>query len=388
MKIVDVCGFYSETGGGVRSYVLQKFEAALRHGHELVVVAPGAEDRVEPRPGGRIVWVGSPPMAFDPNYRMFLAAGPVWRVLEAEAPDMLEGSSPWRGGWIAGHWPGRAPRALVFHQDFVAGYPYTALRGLLSPALIDRIFTPYWRYVRRLSDRFDVTVAGGDWLADRLAGFGLKRPLAVPFGVESARFSPAHRDHSLRQSLLARCGLGPEGRLLLVVGRLHPEKRHATILKAFARARRSRPGIALAVIGDGLMRKSVEDLAAKVGGVALLGVITDRDLLARHYASADLLVHGSEAETYGLVVAEAIASGLAVVTTDLGGAADLARRGRSRTYGAGDVDACATAILAALRGELTAPTEPAAGSGEAHFDALFALYEGLVADVSDGKRRP
>ena len=51
------------------------------------------------------------------------------------------------------------------------------------------------------------------------------------------------------------------------------------------------------------------------------GEIRDRALLARYYASADVLVHGSAAETYGLVVAEAICSGLPVVVPDRGGAA-------------------------------------------------------------------
>ena len=59
MKIVDVCGFYSEAGGGVKSYVRQKFEAARRHGHELIVIAQGAETRREPVDGGQIAWVAS-----------------------------------------------------------------------------------------------------------------------------------------------------------------------------------------------------------------------------------------------------------------------------------------------------------------------------------------
>ena len=67
--------------------------------------------------------------------------------------------------------------------------------------------------------------------------------------------------------------------------------------------------------------------------------------MARLYASADLLVHGSGAETYGLVVAEAISSGLPVVVPDCGGASDFAPRARSAVYRIGDSDACAAAIL-------------------------------------------
>ena len=60
MKIVDVCGFYSETGGGVRSYVHHKFDAARKAGHDLMVIAPGEASYVQETRGGRIAWVKEP----------------------------------------------------------------------------------------------------------------------------------------------------------------------------------------------------------------------------------------------------------------------------------------------------------------------------------------
>jgi alpha-1,6-mannosyltransferase len=380
IKIVDVSGFYSETGGGVASYVRQKLAFAARFGHEVVVIAPGAVSRVEARPGGRIVWVASPPMPFDANYRVFFGAREAWRVIDAEAPDVIEGSSPWRGGWIAAGWPGEAVRALVFHQDFIAGYPYTLLDGLLARDRIDAMFGGYWRYLRRLSARFDVTVTGGDWLAQRLARFGLKAPMAVPFGIEADLFSPARRDERLRRELLALCGASPESRLLLAVGRLHPEKRHRTIIEGFAKARAADPTMALLIIGDGPARRGVARLADAAPGVTLIDPVKDRPRLAAIYASADLLVHGSGAETYGLVVAEAMSSGLTVVAPDTGGAADLARQGPAVTYRTGDSDACAVAIAAALDGKATETGMAVArpSSSDSHFTELFALYGRLI----------
>jgi alpha-1,6-mannosyltransferase len=114
-----------------------------------------------------------------------------------------------------------------------------------------------------------------------------------------------------------------------------------------------------------------------------MGAVGDRERLAAILASGDMLVHGSGAETYGLVVAEAIASGLAVVSPDSGGAADLARRGLSRLYPTGEAEGCAQAILALL-GALESPGRGPPppdhiGSAESHFAALFELYEGLIA---------
>jgi alpha-1,6-mannosyltransferase len=383
MKIVDVCGFYSESGGGVASYVRQKLAFAALEGHEVVIVAPGKTSGQEVRPGGRIVWVAAPAMPLDANYRMFVGGQEAWSVIAAEAPDVVEGSSPWRGGWIAARAPGRAVKSLVFHQDFVAGYPYTALDGVMERERIDRLFGGWWSYVRRLSAHFDVTVTGGEWLARRLDGFGVHNPRAVPFGIESELFSPAKRDETLRRDLLRLCGAPPEARLIVAIGRLHPEKRHRTIIEGFARARADRGDIALLVIGDGPARLLVERLASKVEGVSLAGPVTDRERLAAIYASADLLVHGSGAETYGLVVAEALSSGLMVVAPDTGGAADLARRGRAVTYRTGDGLACGEAILAALAvgdgPQSRAQPVPEMPTAEAHFRQLFALYAGLIA---------
>jgi alpha-1,6-mannosyltransferase len=391
MKIVDVSGFYSETGGGVASYVRQKLAAAARLGHEVVVVAPGARSGVESRLGGKIIWVASPPMPFDSNYRVFVSGREAWRAIEAEAPDVIEGSSPWRGGWIAAQAPGAALKSLVFHQDFIAGYPYTVLDGLLERPRIDKLFDGYWAYVRRLSAHFDVTVTGGEWLAERLKTFGVHRPVAVPFGIETELFSPDRRDEGLRRELLAACGAPPGAKLLIAVGRLHPEKRHNTIIEGFALARQSHPDIVLAIIGDGPAKAQVAKRAARTPGVRLIGPVQNREKLAAIYASADLLVHGSGAETYGLVVAEAISSGLPVVTPDTGGAADLARRGRSASYVTGDGASCAAAIgklLDAL--ENPAPTPPpfiGPSSADAHFTQLFALYDRLLTEKAASSTR-
>ena len=59
MEILDVSQFYSDQGGGVRTYTNQKLAAAAALGHELVVVAPAVRAGEERRFGGRVVWVES-----------------------------------------------------------------------------------------------------------------------------------------------------------------------------------------------------------------------------------------------------------------------------------------------------------------------------------------
>ncbi len=387
MKMVDVAEFYAELGGGVRTYIDQKLRAASEAGHEAVVVAPGPENREQERNGGRIVWVRSRPLPVDRRYYLLLDEPAVHRILDRESPDVVEGSSPWTGGWFAARWPGRALKAFIFHQDPVAVYPHTLLGAFMSPARIDGLFDWYWGYLGRLSARFDLTVAGGAWLAERLTRFGIHRPTAVPFGIDKQAFSPDLRSEQHRVDLLQRCGVDASGKLLIAVSRHHPEKRLGTLLDAFAIASRQR-ALGLVIYGDGPLRRWVQYRAAGIPGVTVAGFVSERGVIARALASADALLHGSAAETYGLSVAESICSGLPLVAPDRGGAADLAASGYAELYPPGDARACADAMLRlldrdpeAMRAECRLAARSRVLSIGEHFKLLFQRYASERRDL-------
>jgi alpha-1,6-mannosyltransferase len=384
VRIVDISEFYSQTGGGVRSYVDQKFRAAAALGHYLTVIAPGRENKIETRAGGKLVWIESPQLPFDSNYRMFWRADPVWRVIDDEAPDVVEGSSPWRGGWIAARWKGPAAKMLFMHADPVAVYPQTLLDGLLAPSTIDRLFGWYWSYLRSLNASFDGCVVAGSWLAARFAGHGLRNLHVVPFGVETAWFGPGLRDANLRAAMLEKCGLGPDAALLVNIGRHHPEKRVATAIAAVRRAQESRP-IGLYVIGDGFIHARVRSTAAKASHVHVAGWEKDRATLARMIASADALLHCSTAETFGFVVAEALCCGTPVIVPEAGGAGALASAAYAETYTPGDTDSAAGAIIDLLQRDRARLSRAALEAGQKrvgdighHFEQLFAAYAQAV----------
>jgi alpha-1,6-mannosyltransferase len=384
VKIVDISEFYSPTGGGVRHYVDHKFTAAARHGHRLTVIAPGPETRVEKREGGKLIWVRAPQLPFDRNYHMFWRAADVWRIVDDEAPDILEGSSPWRGGWLAAKWRGPAAKMLFMHADPVAVYPQTLLAGLMSHATIDRLFGWYWSYLRGLNAAFDGCVVAGSWLAHRFARYGLRDIHVVPFGVETGLFDAGLRDPELRALMLESCGLPPDASLLINVGRHHPEKRVGALIAAVSKAQRSRP-IGLYLVGDGLAHRQVVAKAERSCNVHVAGWVRDRKKLARMVASADALIHGSTAETFGFVVAEALCCGTPVIVPAAGGAGDLAAATYSETYAPGDTNSAAGAILNILKRDRSGLSREALAAGrdrvggiEEHFEKLFAVYETVV----------
>jgi alpha-1,6-mannosyltransferase len=145
----------------------------------------------------------------------------------------------------------------------------------------------------------------------------------------------------------------------------------------------------LVIYGDGPLRNWIKRNAARVPGVYLAGFVTDREEIATSLASADAMLHGSAAETYGLVIAEALCSGLPIIVPNQGGAADLADPSYAETYAPGDVAGCSAAIEALLdrdRAALVAGCARAAqheiGTMDDHFHQLFELYERLIEEAS------
>ena len=388
MRIVDVNEFYSPTGGGVRTYLDRKMAIMADRGHELVVVAPGREDREEERPGGgRVVYRRSPPMPFDRNYGLFRDAAPIHALLDRFDPDVVECSSPWRPAWIVADWPGRAVKSYFFHGDNMEAYPKTYLERFAAPARIERAFGWYDRYMARFLPRFDTVVANGPALLKRLRARGLRVDAAVTLGIERHHFSCALRDEGLRAGLLAQCGLAPHALLLVGIGRHHREKRWPMVIDAVARAGERVP-VGLVLLGQGMATPTLARHAGESPHIRLFRPVYDRRRLAQIMASADALIHGSSAEPFGLVAYEALASGTPLIVPDEGGAFEASDPSFAETYAAKDAVACAAAIerfAARDRTTVRAAAARAAGtvrSDEEHADALVAHYARVIA----GKR--
>lgn len=385
MRIVDVCEFYSPTGGGIRSYVDRKMQLLAEMGHELVVLAPGAEDREEVRPtGGRVIWVKAPPLPFDANYRMFWDAAPIHAWLDRLAPDVVEASSPWRPAWIVGKWHGDAAKVFFLHSDPVVSYPQRWFGRVASRETIDAAFDWFNRYLRRAMPLFDSLVVCGPSLGKRLEERHVGSAQCIALGIDRSAFSPLLRDASLRADLLAQCDLPESATLLLGIGRHHGEKRWNLVIDAVQAAAAQRP-IGLILIGKGPASAA---LRKQVGGnphIRMFQPIYDRPQLASLMASADALIHGCEGETFGLVASEALASGLPLIVPDEGGCAEIARPEFSESFAARDAASATQAILrfcARDRAAVQAAARTAAMSVRSdrdHVADLVAHYGALLS---------
>lgn len=187
---------------------------------------------------------------------------------------------------------------------------------------------PILAYLRRFHNRAACTMVPTETLRAQLAAQRFERITVVGRGIDTRLFDPQRRSDALRKSW----GAAPQAPVLVCVGRLAPEKNLGTALDVYHAVREAMPEARLVLVGDGPMRN---ELRARCPDAVLAGQRHGEDLAA-HYASADLFLCPSLTETYGNVVPEAMASGLAVVAFDRAAAGQLIRTGRNGVLVDGD----------------------------------------------------
>ncbi len=390
MHIVDVAEFYAPLGGGVKTYIDAKLAFAHQNGARVTVIAPGPDDRVEPRDGGQILYVKAPAIPVDTRYHIFWNAKPVHQLLDELKADVVEASSPFRGAWIVADWKGHAARrthkALFMHADPIAAHLQVWAQDYLSADTVDKLATPGWRYLARTAAAYDSVVVGSRWFGQRIQRHGGIASTLVPLGVDTGLFHPCRRDAALRRELLAGFGLPPSARLLVGVGRHHHEKQWPVVFEAVGALRDE--NVAMVQIGNGFASDKVARAAAAAGNVRLMGHIGDRDQLARILASADAMIHGSRAETFGLVASEGLASGIPLILPSEGGCTDAADPAWTELYEPGNAAAATAAIHRLLNRNRDQLRVNAIGARHTHistpaqhFERLFNLYRNSTPPV-------
>jgi glycosyltransferase involved in cell wall biosynthesis len=160
-------------------------------------------------------------------------------------------------------------------------------------------------WLRSFHNRTSVTMVPSADLVRRLQAEGIPGCALWSRGVDIETFSPARRDEALRTAW----GVAPGDCVCLHVGRIAPEKDIPLALEAFRAIRERQPTARMVVAGDGPLRPALERSAP---GVIFTGRLTIAQL-ATAYASADLFLFPSLSETFGNVLCEAMASGVASV---------------------------------------------------------------------------
>lgn len=311
-------------------------------GWEVAVVAPKyPEPRAHAFPvelssgSGGTTQIPSAPMPGYPDIRLALPSErPIATILQEFQPDLVHSATEFVIGRIGQRLAVAAgiPTVSSYHTDFSR---YTEAYGVpwLRPS-VSRYLANFHRRSRRVYTPSHVAAAD-------LATIGVQQVEVWGRGVDTRQFSPERRSSALRSAW------GSSDTFVLVhVGRLAAEKGVDRILAAYQQARGSLPfgSVHLVVAGSGpredALRESVHD------GVSFLGNLDRSEVLPRLYASADAFMFASLTETLGLVVLEAMSSGLPVIAVPAGGVADHLRDGTNGiACDAADTAGMASAIV-------------------------------------------
>lgn len=237
---------------------------------------------------------------------------------------------------LAARWRHHQVELVQAHQYTPFFYALLARLRYRRPPIVftehGRHFPDYPRPKRKLAyrllvERRDRVVAVGRSVKKALIeneGIPDRRIDVILNGIDTDRFVPSP---TMRSVVRSELGVGADDYLVLMVARLDPIKDHLTAIRACTRAAAGVRGFRLILVGDGPERTKIEAFVRehRLGGlVRLLGTRQD---VPRLLTAADTLLLTSVSEGVPLTVIEAMATGVPVVSTDVGSVADVVSHG-------------------------------------------------------------
>ncbi len=288
-----------------------------RRGHAVTVLHPRRNDRVngKPYPGFNAIGMPGLPIPGYPSMRFGLPAYQrLRRMWQNDRPDLVHvvTEGPLGASAVTVARRLQIPVTSSFHTNFHTYLRHYGVAGLQRTAIA---------WLRRVHNRTRRTFAPTVELRDELLRLGFANVGLLSRGVDTAQFSPVHRSAALRASW----GAAPEDPVVLHVGRIAAEKNYPLLFRAFDAIRAANPKCRFVLQGDGPLRAALQS----AHGYALFTGFVPHEELAAVYASSDVYLHASLTETFGNVLTEAMASGLAVAGFDYAAARQFIRNGEN-----------------------------------------------------------
>jgi len=308
MKIGLVLPYNITLGGGVKEHVFAQQNELARRGHDVVVVTPQPREAYVPD-GRKVVFLGAAtefktPLGTASQVSASILTDEIDAMLEREAFDILHFHEPW------------VPvlsRQILSRSSTVNVATFHALlpESVLSRTLA-RVVIPYTKPLLRHIDAFTAVTEGVASYVRTLSDVPIT---IIPNGIDLKHFK--------KSAKLQRDPSQPK--TILYVGRLEQRKGVRYLLEAVAELQRERPEVHLIIAGDGVDREKLEAEAVQLGlrHVEFLGFV-DEPTKRRLLHSADLGCYPALfGESFGIVLLEAMASGLVTVAGDNPGYASV-----------------------------------------------------------------
>lgn len=344
MRIVIISDVYFPRVNGVSTSIRTFRRELLELGHEVILIAPDYGEPTDDeswilRVPSRVVYV-------DPEDRMMHFSGVL--ALEDKLrelnPDILHIQTP----FIA-HYAGtrlarqlQIPVVLTYHTYFEE-YLFYYVRFL--PKFFLRWVVRY--LTRQQCSQVDSVVVPTRAFSNVLREYGVRSELYInPTGIDLQRFS-----HGDGQRFRRQYDIPQERPTLIFVGRMVHEKNIDFLLRVVSKVREHIPEILMLMVGEGPAEAHLHQLGIELGiadNLHWVGNLRSLEGLCDCYSAGDIFIFASRTETQGLVLLEAMALGVPVVSTARMGTVDILENCQGALVVEEDEEAFCLAILKLL----------------------------------------
>ena len=391
MRILMLSDVYFPRVNGVSTSIATTRKTLHSLGHHTTLIAPAypGDDTSVHESGDILLRVAARQVPFDPEDRL-MRWGYLRHMAARLSPrdyDIIHIHTPFvahrLGVRLGREWD--LPVVETYHT-FFEEYLHHYLPIL--PASLARAVAR--RLSRNLQRGVDGFVVPSSAIAAALQDYGMDIPLrVVPTGLDLDEFTSGDRS-----VFCQRHGLDPARPILVYVGRVAHEKNIGFLLEVLARVRKRVPEVTLVIAGDGPAKAALQRKARRLGlerNVLFIGYLARGQALWDCFTAGDAFVFASKTETQGLVLLEALALGVPVVSYAALGARDVLVPGCGAVIVEGGVEDFAAEVIGLLRDQVrrSCLAEEAvryARSWSTHRTSqrLVAFYQ----DVIDGHGQP
>ncbi len=316
MKIGIFTNIYLPGVSGVITAIENYRKELEKQGHQVFIFAPECgfyQDK-----NSKVFRFRSVDLHYKMSYPLPIApSSRIGRKIKQLKLDIIHTQHFFACGQLAWYYAKKLNTPLVFtyhtRYDLYTDYLPVFPKEISVPFI--QLFCAFY------ADACDGVIAPSRDVKELLLKYKVKTPITVlPSGIDLEKFS--RRDS---QIMRAKYNLSKDNILLLTVSRLGPEKNLLFLLKAFQKIESAYPEARFMLVGEGPSKKDLEAQSAKMGlkeKVIFTGEIPN-EKIPSFYSCADIFIFSSTSETQGLVVLEAMASGLPVVAVEANGVKDM-----------------------------------------------------------------
>jgi 1,2-diacylglycerol 3-alpha-glucosyltransferase len=381
MKIAMFTDSYHPAVDGVVTAIDQYKEGLEKRGHKVYIFAPGDNELVKNQPDPRVYYLRSVKFHGYGKYRMAFPIAKIYKKIRKLDIDVIHSQGAGFVGlkavWAA--YKLKYPMIFSFHTMVTETMHYVSNIKFIQN-VIERLL---YEYIRWYFLRCEIVTIPSNTAKNEITTKWpreIKNTFVLSNGVDLNRFNPKNDGTEIRKKL----GL-EDNKIVLHLGRIAQEKNLDTLIKSVPYVKEECSDCKFVIVGAGPAINYYKQMSRDLKldqDIIFTGFVSD-DLTPKYYACANAFATSSTFETQGIVLLEAMASGLPVAGANYRAIPELVKNGKNGyLFDAFDPQDCAKAIIKTLDKDSKIQKQ-AYKTVEVHsiervIDRLIKLYEEMV----------